>query len=371
MAIHKVIYPSSARQLYEVVALQKKLLKALASPELKKCDIDVAWMQRVWPSQQADWIRRFCLGGVNSVLRPIKEIADGPLEARQALLAQFTRQHRLRKMLKAGGRIYEPITLPSFSLSLAESVKLLFGRFYQRLSHKTAESWNGYEFSGSPALVNRTYKGDFNKMPPTSVVCPYCDGEIGTADLDHYYAKSRYPLLACSPWNLVPVCKSCNDKVTGKGDQPTLSLGPPPCADDWLHPFLRPASKRVTIRLSGGPRDSIPQLHSPDATELRRVANHFKLLNQDCTSTPSRSLSNRWTRNASSYFDKLVRDAARKGRSRGASLVSFVSEQLEDHISDRGKAASSMIKAAVCQAIVDGRPEYQNECSDSNPPELQ
>lgn len=49
-------------------------------------------------------------------------------------------------------------------------------------------------------------------------VCPYCNlsfiynrtEEKTTAELDHFYCKSYYPLLALCFYNLIPVCHSCN-----------------------------------------------------------------------------------------------------------------------------------------------------------------
>lgn len=48
-------------------------------------------------------------------------------------------------------------------------------------------------------------------------VCPYCNrnyiyslGKANTCQLDHYYPKGKYPILAVSFYNLIPVCASCN-----------------------------------------------------------------------------------------------------------------------------------------------------------------
>lgn len=60
-------------------------------------------------------------------------------------------------------------------------------------------------------------------------VCPYCNrqyitkyGKIGeeeaTADLDHFYHKSRYPFLALSVFNFVPSCSICNRTFKGTVD---------------------------------------------------------------------------------------------------------------------------------------------------------
>ncbi len=57
-------------------------------------------------------------------------------------------------------------------------------------------------------------------------VCPYCNrqyitnygeknNEKTTADLDHYYPKSKYPYLALSLYNFIPSCQICNSRMKG------------------------------------------------------------------------------------------------------------------------------------------------------------
>lgn len=48
-------------------------------------------------------------------------------------------------------------------------------------------------------------------------VCPYCNRNfinsyknVSTYELDHFFPKSEYPLLAVSFENLIPVCPACN-----------------------------------------------------------------------------------------------------------------------------------------------------------------
>lgn len=49
-------------------------------------------------------------------------------------------------------------------------------------------------------------------------VCPYCnrqftnkvEGTVIHAELDHFYPKSKFPYLALSFYNLIPVCSVCN-----------------------------------------------------------------------------------------------------------------------------------------------------------------
>jgi hypothetical protein len=362
MALHPVKLPKSAAQLFRIVALLKRLLLALVDPGVDANAVNTEWVQNVWSMVDAEWVRKFCLGGKESVLHPLKTIAAANLVSRQALYDEFCRQNKVQAMLKAGGNFHDLADLPGFTPQLAAEVEKFFKRCYKLLSDDAGRQWQGYEFKGNRAITNRTYKEDFCCDYPTKVVCPYCDGEIGTPELDHYLAKSGFPLLACSPWNLIPVCKSCNDVITAKGERPALTIGPPRSTADWLHPFFRPASALVQIKLSGTPQNSIPKLYSPDATEQIRLTNHTDLI---------RSLGKRWTNAAAAYHDVLVGQINRKVVITAKSVDSLVRERLDDHLDSRGQAATSMVHAAVCQAVLDRRPEYIEEFAAPNAPTLE
>ena len=361
MALHKVELPRSARLLFRVVALQKRLLKALTNPALTAAQIDVAWLQGVWPRQDAEWVRKFCLGGKVSVLHPLKALAAAPLPARQTLHIEFCRQNKIPQMLQAGGDFRDLAALPGFTAALTDAVRKFFARCYKLLSHDSGSDWPGYALPAA-TLSNRSYKTDFCAAGVTQSVCPYCDGDIGTPDLDHYYAKSRFPLLSCNPWNLVPACKSCNDAITAKGDRLALTDGPVRSTAGWLHPFQRPASEQTIIRLHGPPAQPMPQLHSPDPAEQTALDNHTTLI---------RTLAHRWKGKVTSFLDRFPAGITRlRSRHPGKPDAELFSYCLEDHAAGRGSASNSLIHAAVCQAFLDHRPGYLEELADSNPPAL-
>ena len=64
--------------------------------------------------------------------------------------------------------------------------------------------------------------------------CPYCNRQYithykdekgnksSTADLDHFYQKSIYPLFALSLFNFIPSCQICNSRMKGTKQQNTL-----------------------------------------------------------------------------------------------------------------------------------------------------
>lgn len=72
-------------------------------------------------------------------------------------------------------------------------------------------------------------------------VCPYCnrqyitsfyknDHKVTTADIDHYYPKTQYPLLSMNFFNLIPSCSVCNSGLKGRKK---LEIG-----DMTLNPFF-------------------------------------------------------------------------------------------------------------------------------------
>lgn len=104
--------------------------------------------------------------------------------------------------------------------------------------------------------------------------CPFCGfGHVST--LDHYLPKSKYPLIAVLPLNLVPSCKDCN---TGKSSAIAITQ-----EEQCLHPYFdhhkfvteqwlyaavehtRPANIRFYVR---------PPDHWDDVSK-KRVQSHF------------------------------------------------------------------------------------------------
>jgi hypothetical protein len=364
MALHPLKLPRRSAALFRMVVLQKRLLKALADPASAPNSVNTAWLQGLWCSLDAEWVRKFCLGGQEGRMQTL---ARATLTARQALYDEFCRQNKVPKSLKAGGDFRDLQALPDFDASLARTVTEFFKDCYDLLGQ--ASRTRGYAFRRGRVTTKADYRQEFRQANLSKIVCPYCDGDIGTADLDHYYSKTYFPLLACSPWNLVPICKSCNDTTIAKGDRLALSPGPPRSAVEWLHPFECPASDNVRIVLTGSPRTAVPRLHSSDASEQRRLDNHHWLLDRLDQPNPSRYLSMRWTYVAAAHFDVLVERVNRRVNATN-SIEKLLGIQLADHQAERGRAASSMVHAAVCQAILDQRPEYLQEFATPNPPAL-
>ena len=360
MSLHPINLPNSARNLRGIVGLQRILLKALCEAHLDPDDIDVTWLQNVWVMLDAEWVRKFCLGGTKSVLIPLKKMVGAPTAVRQLIYSEFRRQNRTHLLFDAGGDFRRLVELQGVDVDLASHVHKFFVRCYELLGHNKNKDWFGYQLTRNRTIVKQVYKEDFYEHNRhTLTVCPYCDGPNDRPDLDHYFPKDDYPLLACSPWNLIPICSGCND-LNAKGTGAPLTVGSPNSTDEWLHPFFRPASAIVRFELDGGPRNSKPTLWSSTRLEVVRLNNHTALI---------RGVQLRWERRVSDYFDRLVFKVRRR-LAFGRSINEVVGEFLEDYEAVRGREDFSMIYSAVCRAVLDGRPEYLSEFIDSNPPLL-
>jgi hypothetical protein len=111
---------------------------------------------------------------------------------------------------------------------------------------------------------------DGNGKQSPLLVCPGCDGRPPSVsdgkiheDLDHFFPKSRYPLLAIHLLNLTPFCKDCNQTYKGSkdaiGDEDAL-VADVLCLHDIFHPYLRPAQPATEVVVA---RDEAgePHLH--------------------------------------------------------------------------------------------------------------
>lgn len=95
-------------------------------------------------------------------------------------------------------------------------------------------------------LYSRLKKADYIQDVGVTV-CPYCNRNYifnfqknssleATAQLDHFFDKSRYPYFAVSIYNLVPSCSTCNQRKSKK-------------QNDIYHPFVESFDKDLKFKL--------------------------------------------------------------------------------------------------------------------------
>lgn len=92
------------------------------------------------------------------------------------------------------------------------------------LARKRGPRLKGRDCPATRAELSLDY---YQVNPVLNQICPVCLSQRRNAarenELDHYFPKSVYPVLAVHPWNLMYICKECNQ--TYKKDRDCLSEG--------------------------------------------------------------------------------------------------------------------------------------------------
>lgn len=133
-------------------------------------------------------------------------------------------------------------------------------------------------------------------FPDAREVCVLCGGPLVLPAVDHWLAKTAFPLLAVCADNLLPICGECNSTLN-KGQKGVHTGG---TFTDWFHPYLRHANGAI-------------RLHYDDVTLSIRVdsatpADAVKVQNLDGLL----NLGQRWTREFKAEYRRLQREAQRR-----------------------------------------------------------
>ena len=134
--------------------------------------------------------------------------------------------------------------------------------------------------------------------PDAREVCLLCGGPLVLPAVDHWLAKTAFPLLAVCADNLLPICGECN-VAPQKGQKDVHAGG---AFSDWFHPYLRHANGAIRLRYD----ESTPSVRVESTTpaDTVKVQNLDGLLN----------LGQRWTREFKAEYRRLQREAQRRYR---------------------------------------------------------
>ena len=123
----------------------------------------------------------------------------------------------------------------------------------------------------------RKYYDKIMGIPPFSR-CPFC-GVRRVSTLDHYLAKSKYPVFAITPYNLVASCFECNKKK--------LDLIIKKREEELFHPYYDDFDDEIWLRARVSfDEEIIFEFYTdrPDRwteEKYNRVKNHFEKLGLD------------------------------------------------------------------------------------------
>lgn len=130
-----------------------------------------------------------------------------------------TKQKYILKLRRINEWCKENIHMNGHSYTFPEIIQADFKTLYAIT--KICDSCVNLPDNCKNFIITKLYKKRFPRMEfmqATGVtVCPYCNRNFVNpatsrtmCDLDHFFSKDKYPILAVSFYNLVPVCHSCN-----------------------------------------------------------------------------------------------------------------------------------------------------------------
>jgi len=288
--------------------LQMHLLRWLCDPSTAAADVtNGSLVPPIVPTQiEADWLWRFLYGRKQTRLNQAKLIAGMQPSEKSALLDWANTVIAVANQFQPA-HLPWPTALPAIPAASWAAVKNLMEAFYER----GLKSGLPYKPDGTPVAVGGVCYADYvkafrdahrlNTAPYAQEVCVLCGGPLGqTPEVDHWIAKSAFPLLSVCADNLLPICGECNS-TANKGEKEVHTGG---SFSDWFHPYLRPGygGVRISYVLSDRSVHCVAIADQPKADHLDQLLN----------------LSDRWTRKfKAAYLAKQKELFNLKQRGRG------------------------------------------------------
>jgi len=184
---------------------------------------------------------------------------------------------------------------------IAPAAWTAFKSLMEAFCEKGFRSGLPYRADGTPVASGGVNYKDFVKAfrdqhrldpnPEAREICVLCGGLLEDIEVDHWIAKSDFPLLSICADNLLPICHQCNSP-SNKSQKPVHDNG---CFDDWFHPYYRHAGG--SLHLDYVLPDMKVECKANQPADQQKVINLDGLLN----------LSSRWTRRFKEEYAKHQR----------------------------------------------------------------
>ncbi|MBR1702717.1 MAG: hypothetical protein IJ716_12250 [Lachnospiraceae bacterium] len=190
----------------------------------------------------------------------------------------------------------------------------------------------------SKRAYGRVYYDKIKLLSP-NFRCPYC-AQRGVGTLDHYLPKSKYPVYAVTPYNLVPACMECNkvkmDENFGRREE------------EVIHPYYDDFSGEKWVAANMIEEEPIAFeffVRCPecwDHTKKRRAENHFYRFQLGTLYKPYAS------EEFGACYSRIKRLYLKGGKD-------LAVKDLNEQIIDRDTIRLNTWQAAMYQAIIDSQ----------------
>lgn len=282
--IHPVFLPDVTRKrLTDVVMLQLRLLSYAAS---------TAVLEEASCARYLDRCARFRGRGSRIVAwlwrapgrrKPLETFAQGPTAEKQAWSRRLARE-ALAFLRHPVGPLTSYVRRNAAPWQKAGAEFLL--KFYDDLCTQPGLPGDLFSELAAPPFRRQDFLAGFVGANSHLTVCAVCDEsgyrtvveDSSIAGIEHYLPKSRYPHLACHPFNLLPICSLCNS-VKRDADLLKGPIETPRNLENVLLPYREQGLGSRTyleVRFGGTSASTrLGQLQSRTGTDLRQRITAF------------------------------------------------------------------------------------------------
>lgn len=292
--------------------LMRRLALWLCDPQVSGASVTQANLRASMGSAiEGDWLWQLLAGstGTKALLDKAKRIADLPLAEKNGLQQWIHAVNSLAQHFGPQPPAALQVQPPKGWRSRDDpwtAFKTLMVAFYEEgLRDGLPYAANGAPTTDATLRVSyeqfvREFRAThrLDPHPDAREACVLCGGPLVLPAVDHWLAKTAFPLLAVCADNLLPICGECNS-TQNKGQKDVHTQG---VFTDWYHPYLRHANGALRLHYDDATlRVCVKSATPADAV---KVQNLDDLLN----------LGQRWTREFKAEYRRLQREAQRRYR---------------------------------------------------------
>ena len=156
------------------------------------------------------------------------------------------RQNEINEILRSSG--CPPVSLKTVAEMKKEACNIIKQNFREKEMFEVIRALFNYDSfrdrHGTEFIANSKLEA-----------CPYCnrafiaiynDGTSFTADIDHYFPRSKYPFFGLTLYNLIPSCSLCNER---------LKLAKDFLENEHLYPYSEDSENRVCFKIRSEERN--------------------------------------------------------------------------------------------------------------------
>jgi hypothetical protein len=322
--LHHIQNPACATSFDNVLTFERSVLAYVCDPTAP-CPPSEASLKQKLGDASGEWFfkklwKKAAPSELGAAVAELMLLARTGGDIEQQVVDAFDNDTQFYKLATSPRFVFRFRALPA---AVQAAIKKLLVLFYDDL---LAGGFPPAVHGGEHALTRDRLLESFESANPKLGVCPACDGQKPgkvrgklLADTDHYLPKSLYPFLAVHPWNLVPICLECNQRIKRAKD-PVDFHDSAPLPNTFL-PYVSGAYEEIELHVTRGQDGTLHLSFSDRASNpSRRMASLDRVF----------GLTERWSSRLKQMTECWRQTVVRHAERAGSNNTFDVGDELRD-----------------------------------------